>query len=50
MTSQDILYDGAARMFGKQAGETVAGHAPKGEADSEQSEPLSEKENKENAR
>ena len=33
----------AARIFAKQAGETVVGHAPKGEADIEQSAPLSEK-------
>jgi len=40
----------AARTFGKQAGETVAGHAPKGEADIGQSEPLNEKENRESAK
>ena len=33
----------AARIFGKQAGETVAGHAPNVEADIEKSVPLSEK-------
>ena len=35
----------AATIFAKQAGKTVEGHAPKGEADIEQSVPLSEKEN-----
>jgi len=35
----------AARIFGKQAGETVAGHAPNVEADIEKSVPLSGKEN-----
>ncbi len=35
----------AARIFGKQAGETVAAHAPNVEADIEKSAPLSEKEN-----
>jgi transcription elongation GreA/GreB family factor len=40
---QIVLSPIAARIFGKQAGKTVAGHAPNVEADIEKAVPRSEK-------